>query len=108
MKLKPSPISGYLSTGHWYNSDGSLSDEYRAQLLESGYSPDKIERMNQTARREFKFREEFLRGLKAQSEKYDSSGAYPARLERARTQALDTLPPWELVSEGEVEPDELE
>ena len=54
-----SPFSDSLATGHWYNSDGSLSDIYRERLLKRGRSIAEIEELDETARREFQIRQEW-------------------------------------------------
>ncbi len=107
-KFLPSPVSGSLATGHWYKPDGSLTEEYRQYLLQKGRSPEKIEQMNEIGRRERKFEQELQESLKAHAERCGGRRNRPNDVLRDRAIARSTQPPWSLISEGEVEPDEVE
>ncbi len=93
---------------HWYNSDGSLSVLYRERLLKRGRSIAEIEELDETARREFLFRQKWLESLAAHRERYDGRGDRPQQALIDRAIALSTQPPWSLVSEGDLELDEAE
>ncbi len=103
-----SPFSDSLATGHWYNSDGSLSDIYRERLLKRGRSIAEIEELDETARREFQIRQEWLESLAAHRKRYGGRGDKPQQALIDRAIALSTQPPWSLVSEGYLELDEAE
>lgn len=107
MTLKPvrSPFSGSLATGHWYNEDGSVSEIYRERLLADGASEEEIERMNEVGRREARFRRRWEEAMAAHEEKYGKPKCKSTLYDRAIARSIE--PPWELLSEGLIDLDEL-
>ena len=92
--LIPHPSSFFsdsLATGHWYNSDGSLSDIYRERLLKRGRSIAEIEELDETARREFQIRQEWRESLAAHRKRYGGRGDQPQQALIDRAIARSTL-----------------